>query len=296
MGSLQTGPWEHAGSSAGGEVVAIEGNRTAIAGVANVAVWQDNSRLVSADAPWSAPGIPRFHDNQLFWGPCVVDLQTGECRTLESCRPAIWPGGGERPYVYAWSQDGARLVASYATGEAAQQTRVKLFDGQLDHAIATLWEGNELSPQAAWVGRNSVVVGFRNLRIFDTATGNEQGEITVDAGTLARLDGDIHDQRLIAVDLNRAIVWIDQLQRRVVDRWEGRWRDAALSPDGRFVAAVDLSGALHVRCLADGGFQFLTEISVPVQPASVALSSDSVAIGSGGVAMRMTLAVDCSDK
>jgi hypothetical protein len=52
---------------------------------------------------------------------------------------------------------------------------------------------------------------------------------------------------LVAVDLNRAIFSIDLQAGRILDRWGGRWLDAAVAPDGHLVVALDLAGGLHSR-------------------------------------------------
>jgi hypothetical protein len=195
--------------------------------------------------------------------------------------------------VHAWSAQGDRLLVSYSTGNSARPTRVALFDAMTGHAVATLWHGIELPPQAAWVGRQAAVVGFRDLHVFDTSSGAERGIVALDAGTITRLDADTAERRLVAVDLNRSIIWIDPHSWLVVDSWNGRWQDAAIAPDGRFIAALDLSGRLHFACLADGCFRPIGEASGTRYAGSVALTQNAIGLVGDGLAARTTLAVEC---
>ena len=258
-------------------------------------VWTGTQRVGRADAPCPAPSTPRFRNGQLLWGPGVLDLNTNSYEVIEAACPQIWPGGGERPSIYAWSQNGARLAAGYSTGEADHQTRVTLFDGIGGQPIADLWRGNELPPQAVWVGHKVAVIGFREPRLFDLASGDARGMLPLDAGIITRLDADQDERFLIAVDLNRSVVLIDQSRLTVVDRWQGRWQDAAISPDGRFLSALDMEGRMHFACLSDRGFQTLGEPDESIRAGSVALSDSVIAVASGGVAARASLRINCAD-
>jgi len=293
MGTIKIGPRKLIGPCEGGGVIALAGELTAIAGASHLVVWSRNRRIGGADAQWPAPGVPRILNDRVLWGPGVLDLRTGSYEVIEASRPEIRPGGGERPCVYAWSTDGTRMVATYATGESDRPTRINLFDSTLGQAIATLWHGNELPPQAAWVGRHLAVLGFCDPRVFDVTNGTSHGAVAVDAGTIVRFDSDFEELRLIAVDLNRSVISIDQREWTVVDRWEGQWYDAVISPDGRFVAALDSSGKLHFACLVQGHFCPIEKASDGARADSIALTNDSIGIVTGGFAMRLSLDVDC---
>ena len=295
MSSIEIGTWTPIGPTQGGATIAIAGELTAVAGPGHVVVWTGMQRVCQVEAPCPAPGTPRFRNGQLLWGPGVLDLNTNSYEVIEAACPQIRPGGGQRPSIYAWSPNGARLVAGYSTGEADHQTRVTLFDGIGGQPIAELLRGNELPPQAVWVGREVAVVGFREPRLFSLATGAAQGMLPLDAGIITRLDADQDERFLIAVDLNRSVILIDQSRMTVVDRWEGRWQDAVISPDGRFLSALDMEGSMHFACLSDRGFQTLGEPDKSIRANSVALGDNVIAVASGGVAARATLRIDCAD-
>jgi hypothetical protein len=294
MPSIQIGSWQTL-SAEGGGTIALDGDRTAVAGPAHLVVWSGAKRVCASDAPWPAHGAPRFLGDCVLWGPGALDLNSGEYKLLEETRPTTWPGGGEHPSVHAWSAQGDRMLVSYSTGDSARPTRVTLFEGNTGKAVATLWHGIELPPQAAWVGRQAAVVGFRDLRVFDASSGAERGTVALDAGTITRLDADTDERHLIAVDLNRSIMWIDPDSWLVIDCWKGRWQDAAIAPGGRYIAALDLSGRLHFACLADGRFHPIGDAAAGIRyPGSVALSEDSIGLVGDGVAARTMLVVECA--
>ena len=291
--SIEIGPWLPVGPTEGGATVAIDGDQTAVAGLGHVVVWNGNQRLCRVDAPCPAPGTPRFANGKLLWGPGVLDLNTGDYEVIEAALPEIWPGAGERPEVFSWSADGAYLVATYDTGDSQRPTRVTLFDGALKRPVTNLWHGAGLTPEAVWLGRSVAVIGFREPQVFDLATGTAQDVLALDAGTITRLDADREGRRLMAVDLNRSIIWIDLAQRSVVDRWEGRWQDATISPDGVFLAALDMNGRMHFACLAAEGFRAIGSVDESFRVDSIALQDKVIAIASGGMAARATLHIDC---
>jgi len=292
---IEIGPWSPIGPTEGGATVAIDGDRTAVAGPGHVIVWIGNRRLCRVDAPCPAPGTPRFRNGKLLWGPGVLDLETGNYEVIEAAVPEIWPGGGERPQVFSWSADGAHLVAAYEIGDSHRPVRVTLFDGILKQPVANLWHGTELTPQAVWLGSNLAIIGFREPKVFDIATGTAQDNLALDAGTITQLAADREERCLVAVDLNRSIVWIDLAQRRVVDRWEGHWQDAAISPDGVFLAALDMNNRMHFACLTAHGFRPIGTLDESVRADSIALDDKVIAIASGGMAARATLHVDCAN-
>jgi hypothetical protein len=292
---IEIGPWSPIGPTEGGASVAMDGDQTAVAGRGHVVVWNRNQRLCRVDAPCPAPGTPHFRGGKLMWGPGVVDLRSGAYDVIEAALPQIQPGGGEGPQVFCWSTDGARLVAAYDTGDSERPTRVTLFDGISKQPVTNLWHGNELTPQAAWLGRDLAIIGFREPKVFDLATGSAPDVLTLDAGTIMRLDADREERILIAVDLNRSIIWIDLAQRKIVDRWEGRWQDAAISHDGTFLAALDMNGRMHFACLTAHGFRPLGPLDESFRVDSIALDDNLIAVASGGVVARATLHIDCAD-
>lgn len=292
MAAIRFGPWQVLAAEGGG-TVALAGERLAACGQAHLVVWQGLLRLGAADAPWPAPGRPRFAGERVCWGPGVLDLACGAYAPLYAAEPELRPGGGERPCVHAWSAHGERLLVGYATGDAQAPTRLVLFDGGRGEPLATLRHPAEFPPQAAWVGRTALVVGFGDPRAFAVDTGAECACIALGAGTVTRLDADAAERRLLAVDLNRCVAWIDPHAWQLVDRWEGRWLDAAIAPDGRHAVALDLAGGLHLARLAADRFEPLGAAAAPPFVAtSVALDDTAIALAGGGLAARADYVIE----
>ena len=287
---VRIGRWQ-AVSAEGGGSVAVDARRLAVASQGHLVVWLGGQRQATAEAPWPAPGKPRLAGDRVLWGPGMLDIPSGRYAALPTARPEIWPGGGERPNVHAWSAPGDRLLVSYSTGDPARPTRISLFDGRDGRVIATHWSASARAPEAAWAGRDVVVAGFGDLEVLDAATGAVRDRIALGAGTVTSLDADAAERRLLAVDLNHAVVWIDLQELRVVDRWVGRWQDAAIAPDGRLAVAVDLAGLLHFAAFTPDRFQPLGEADNVVAPGSVALSRGVLAVAGGGVAARARFGV-----
>jgi hypothetical protein len=288
IAAVRIGPWEVVDAEGGGSV-AVDARRLAVASQAHLAVWLDGQRLATADAPWPAPGKPRFAQDRVFWGPGVLDLRSGQYSVLVTPGPATWPGGSERPQVHAWSARGERLLVSYSTGDPARPTRVDLLEGADGRAIATRWSANALAPEAAWAGRDVAVVGFRDLEVLDATSGAVRGHVRLEAGSVISLDADAGERCLVAVDLNRAVFWVDLHELRIVDRWAGQWQDAAITPDGLLAVALDLAGRLHFADLGSRRFRPIGAADNVTVPGSVALGQDVLAVAGGGVAARAGL-------
>lgn len=292
MPSIQITSWEMLPSEGGGSLT-IAGDRMAVGGSARLSVWQGDTRIASVDAPSPAPGTPRFVGNRVYWGPGVVDLPSGKYTLFVGAQPAIRPERGERPQVYTWSPQGDRLLGSFSTGDPICPVRVTLFNGQTGTAVATLWEGSGLPPQAAWLGTDAVVVGFGDPRVFDH-TGKYLGDIALGGATIAAIEATTDERRLIAIDLNRTIAWIDSETWTVLDRWSGPWLHGTVSPDGRFVAVLEPWGKLHFACLEGDRFKPIGQ--APCDPNAVALAltlSEIATVGSGEVRWA-SLRIDCA--
>jgi hypothetical protein len=288
--AVRLGSWELTDAEGGGSV-AVDARLLAVASQAHLAVWAGGQRLAAADAPWPAPGKPRFARDRVFWGPGVLDLRSGRYSVLAP-GPASWPGGAERPQVHAWSATGERLLVSYATGDPARPTRVDLLAGADGATIAARWSASALAPEAAWVGQDVAVAGFADLEVIDAASGAVRGQVGLGAGSVISLDADAAERRLVAVDLNRAVFLIDLYELRIVDRWAGRWLDAALTPDGQLAVALDLAGRLHFADIASHRFRPLGEADNVVAPGAVTLGPGVLAVAGGGVAARAGLAIE----
>jgi hypothetical protein len=291
MVAIQINSWQTLPSEGGGSL-GFAGDLMAVSGQARLCVWQGETRLAAIDASSPAPGKPRFSDDRVYWGPGFLDLTTSRYTCLRAAQPEVRPGGGERPYVYAWSSGGDRLVGSFSSSETDRPVRVTLFDGQSGNRVATLWEGSGLAPAAAWLGRQAIVVGFGDPRVFDHS-GSYLADIALGGGSIAAIEATTDERRLIIVDLNRTVALIDTDTWEILDRWPGPWLHAGVSPDGRFLAALEPGGKLHFACLDGDRFRPAGQAAVDSRAIALAITPGKIATVGGGEVRRGSLEIDC---
>lgn len=290
MALIQIGPWQTLPAE-GGSAIAFAGERMAVAGAARLTVWRDTTLLAAAEAFFPAPGTPRMSGQRVYWGAGFLDLGSGEYTRIAAAEPVARPGAGERPHVYAWSPRGDRVVGSFSTGDPRQPVRVTLFNGETGRAEATLFAGTGLPPCAAWLGERAAVVGFSDPQVFDHS-GTPVSRIAIGGGTIIAIDATGSEERVIAVDLNRAIYWIDSATWTVLDRWPGPWMHGAVSPDGRLIAALEPWGKLHFASIEEDRFKPADGFAVDDRAVAVALDADKLAIVGGGEVRVASLGVD----
>jgi hypothetical protein len=290
MALIQIGSWQTLLSN-GASVIAFDGKRMAAAGSARLKVWQGNTLLATADASFPAPGAPRFASQRVYWGAGFLDLGSGRYTRIAGAEPVARPGTGERPHVYAWSPQGDRMIGSFSTGDPRRPVRVTLFRGQTGVEEATLFDGTGLPPSAAWFGARAAVVGFSDPQVFDRS-GAPMARIALGGGTIACIDATGGEQRVIVVDLNRAIHWIDPATWTVLDRWPGPWMHGAVSQDGRLIAVLEPWGKLHFASMEEDRFRPAGQIAVDDRAVAVALNPGEIATVGGGEVRRASLRID----
>jgi len=291
MDAIQVNSWQ-ALPSEGGESLALAGDFMAVSGQARLCVWQGGTRLAAVDAPSPAPGKPRFYGDRVYWGPGFLDIITSRYTCLRAAQAEARPGGGERPYVYAWSAAADRLVGSFSSNDKDRPVRVTLFDGHSGDPMANLWEGSGLAPAAAWLGRQAIVVGFSDPRVFDHS-GSHVRDIAIGGGSIAAIEATTDERRLIIVDLNRTVALIDTETWEILDRWPGPWLHSSLSPDGRFLAALEPGGNLHFACLDGDRFRPAGQIAIDSRAIALAIAAGEIAVVGGGEVRRASLQIDC---
>jgi len=234
------------------------------------------------NAPAPAPGTPRFAGNRVYWGPGFVDLASGSYQLLEDAVPEAVPDGGDFPNDYAWSPGGERLLACFSSG-------TRLYDGRTGACVATIATEPGLAPQGAWSGERAAVLATGNPRVVDVS-GRLIADIPLHGGVIAAIAADDAERRLIIVDVNRAVAWIDTSTWTVLDLWPGPWMHGALSPDGRLVAALAHDGIIHFAHL--DGDRFAPAGQVHAHPSTIAITlcrDEIVTVGGGELRRAMFL-------
>lgn len=210
----------------------------------------------------------------------MLDLTSGLYTPLPGATPAQVPGGAERAQTHAWSPGGEMLLGSFSTGDARCPVRVSLFNGRTAAVEAVLWEGTGVPPQTAWMGEHWAIVGFDDLQVFDFS-GRQVAELELGGGMIIAMEA-TWANRLIALDLNRVVYWIDTQSWTVLDRWHGPWFHAAVSPDGSVVAALESRGKLQFAGMEEDRFRVIGSGEVNADSVAVALAHDRVVTVGGG--------------
>jgi hypothetical protein len=267
-----------------GTALGVHGDVTAAAQLGRITVWKDGEVVVQRDAPVPSPGRPRVTDGRVLWGELALGLDGAEQRVAVDAALAAGtaapvhasPGVGFRPTAYAWAPDGERIVVVADNRE--ESPRAVLLDRSGDRR-ALLWEERDRPPGAAWAGARRLLLGTRDPRVFGA---DGELENVLERGVPAlRVEGDDAERRLLIAEPNRITVW-DAETWKPATRWPGRWLDAAISPSGELVVAVDSEW----RLLAGRPGGEPEPIATPGAVAGVALADDRAVIAladAGGV-------------
>ena len=267
-----------------GTALGAHGDVTAAAQLGRITIWKDGEVALQREAPVPSPGRPRVTADRVLWGELVLALDGAEQRV--DVAPALAagtgapvhasPGVGFRPTAYAWARDGERLVV-VADGRE-EPPRAVLLDRSGERR-ALLWEERDRPPGAAWAGAGRLVLGTRDPRVF---SGDGELENVLERGLPAlRVEGDDEDRRLLIAEPNRITVWDAETWTPAM-RSPGHWLDAAISPSGELVLAVD--GDWRLLAGRPGGE--LEPVATPGAVAAVALTDGRAVIAladAGGV-------------
>jgi hypothetical protein len=287
----QIGAWQRL-TGGGGATLAVAGKYTAAAQLGSLTVWRDGDVLVTVDAPSAAPGRPRFipdlgEPDRVHWGPTIVDLTVPEWDQLDGLLETVAPNvprrpgragaSVPRPTSYDWSPDGsAVLVARQETGAPQSLTAsASLYDKDGTSAVP-LWQGNDPGPVAGFVGRRWAVVGTRQPAVFDL--GGRQLAVLDGRTPATRIEADARWARVLVVESSRLWMW-DTGTWEAIGTADGRWLDATVTPDARFVLAVDFDGQLQ---MLDAALDAIGHVAVPRALDGVAVGTDRIVVAASG--------------
>jgi hypothetical protein len=281
-----------------GTAPAVAGPVTALAGRHELTAWCGEKIAAQAASDIPVPGRARLVgvgadcEGTVHWGPWVLDLRTGTSERLDGLADAdddpyvpVAPGrarGGPAAVAYAWSADGSTVAVSvrHDSGPRANTAEVMLRE-RSGRAVGTIWTGSGPAPAAVWAGRHVVVVGDRRPVVL-ARDGTAVADL--DASTPpVRIEADDDETRLLVVEHGRLSVW-DTSGWEPVATADGTWLDAAAGPTGSSVAALDLTGRLH---LLDDRLRPVEVVDLPAGSGAsgVALGRDRVVVcGATGTA------------
>jgi hypothetical protein len=143
----------------------------------------------------------------------------------------------------AWSRDGHRVVLlvdgpwTPAKGTSPPLLVERRTDGY-ERVIAI-----DSAAAAVWVSDRSIVGIGRELHVWDAAGDRVVG--AAHQGGVAAVSGTRDEAWLLTVGTDgTALLWNTETFASPMV-WPGAWRGGAISPDGRWIIGIDVSGALH---------------------------------------------------
>lgn len=239
-------------------------------------------------------GFPRWIGTYVYWGDGWVDAESGDYAHIGEIDKAFIEGtsvsstingpGNYAPVTYAWAPDASFVLASVGwVGEGSAPSRVISIhkNGTLKNV---LWEGYELAPKAAWVGKQWIAVGTRNTSVYDL---NGMPVASLGGKLLPeRIEANENETVLLIHSYDGVAFWdTHNWQRKAVI--DGAWLDASISPDGETAALVDFEGRLFITGTRDEKAA-LNKIEGAGPLASVSIGRDClVAAFSTGDPVRM---------
>jgi hypothetical protein len=279
--NLQFGPWQML-AGAGGNRLAIAGERVAAADAASLVAWRDGREAGLHQARRRIVGWPRIVGERVCWGDGVLDLQTGGWSVaagVDALFEPPSPQGHEAATAWAWSADGRWLGCCLAGGRADPAARFVLLDAARGTA-RTLWRSTDVAPQAAWIGGSQLVLGSRQppWLAFD---GTPLGPLATAAHALpaSRLEAAADESRLLAVCPDALRVWVLPQTAPLLDH-AGDWIDGTLAPDGRALFALDAAGQLHAG-LAQADAKLRAVADAPARIGALACDGRHLLVAAG---------------
>ena len=218
-----------------GSVLAVAGAVRVAAEISRLRAWRGLTPLWLAEAPEQNPARPTILADRVCWGHYAVDLGTGALDEIPFARPPE----EYRTTAHAWSPDGSVAVAAGRRRDPASSAP-PVAAWRLDTTgPTTLWSGDDVPPVAVAVDGATAVVGHRDPVVY-SADANPPKVLS--APTPPQRIG-IRSAMLLLVGSGELSVW-DLATGALLGRTTGTWMDACLTPDGRTVLAVDMSGRL----------------------------------------------------
>jgi WD40 repeat protein len=168
----------------------------------------------------------------------VVDLRTG--RAIAALKPS---GPSSAPAVVAFSRDGRYVVTTNEVSIA------RVWDPKTGRTVARLRHTNLVDADFSADGTLIATAGARTVRVWDVLAGRQVAEMTA-TGYLETVRLSPDGQFAVTTDVDELTVsiWEAMTGEPVMQlpRGAGRFSDASVSPDGRFIVAAGRAGAIWI--------------------------------------------------
>ncbi|SEW51364.1 WD40 repeat domain-containing protein [Chitinophaga arvensicola] len=229
----------------GGSRMILHGEYAVAAELHRITVWKKEQLWCQQTVDKPQPGFPRLVNDQLYWGAGVMNLTTRQWQDI----PGIWNTlasqaatnyDGYTPTVFSWSPDAAVVAVSVKwTGQPGPPPAKVLLLNSEGQLLQTLWEDSDLPVAALYVSDKWILAGTRQFRLFDKDT--FASRVIPEKLPAVKIDMTADEQRLLLLQYDHIGLW-DAATGKEIHRWKGQWNDAAITPDGKYMIAVDFDG------------------------------------------------------
>lgn len=221
--------------------LALRGDWLAATTLDRLRLWRVGRPLAHSQAPVRAPGWPVLGEQAVFWGPGHWTEAAGyqaDAALLDLCAQP-----GRVPHCWAWREDGACVLLSLASspGLGDDPGPQALLAAPGRGQLAVLRSDPGAAAAACCLGPQVAVVGSAQASVHGAGA---RLRLCLDNPSPAlRLVLCAGDDRLLLVESGRLSLYRLH-DGQVLCRALGDWTDAAPTPDGTHLLAVDVRGRL----------------------------------------------------
>lgn len=243
-----------------GEYFTINGTVIASVQANRFIIWKDGKKKYEILSSTGCGSYPLTIGSMIYWNDNCMDIETGDMHSLKILTkdffentvipdPAVKVNSGYKPVTFAWSPESDFFLVSVEgfDSKGISHSRLLLLD-QDGSLKFILWDGIDFAPKAVCITTEYIIAGTRDTMIFET-----------DGKLLGTLPGELVSQR-INISENGKLLFIQTYES--ITLWEtgcwkrkgiikGPWLNAALSPDGTMIYAIDFKGNLNAALISD---------------------------------------------
>ena len=278
----------------GGNKLVIKDHYCVAASMYQVTVWKNEQPLLQHHTDTPQPGFPTLTGDQLYHGTGILDLAANIWHEIPGMQEAIRTAGGKyavshgneyTPSVFAWAPDGSAVAVSVKwIGHPGPPPAKVLLLNKEGHLLQTLWEDQNLPVAALHISDKWILAGTPQFRVFDKGT--LKATILPEQLPAVRIEMTADEKQLLLLQHDHIGLW-DMEAGKEVNHWKGNWNDATITPNGKYIIAVDAGGKAFLISTSTPQEQQL--ITAPGAIFSVAADNDRLlAFFTQGAIVRTT--------
>ncbi len=247
----------------GGNKLVVKDHYCIAASLYQVTVWKHEQLLLQHHTDTPQPGFPMLTGDQLYQGTGILDLAANVRHEIPGMQEAVRTAGGKytvshgneyTPSVFAWAPDGSAVAVSVKwTGHPGPPPAKVLLLDKEGHLLQTLWEDQNLPVAALHISDKWILAGTPQFRVFDKET--LKTTIIAEQLPAVRIEMTADETQLLLLQHDH-ISLRNTATGKEINHWKGNWNDATITPDGKYIVAVDAEGkAFLINTDAPGGQQ-----------------------------------------